>query len=218
MLRDWAHSTLLSLLTACGANVERSAATPTAEVFGFSPNRCAPPIVGVRFDGIEDNETTRVVQRIVDADQAARTNVDFSKMSDRESRSVWAADRRRREELLVLLQGGKVNKPQSLASAALVFQHGNCPDHFLLANQLAKYAMNAGEESAGELFAATQDRWLMSQNKPQKFGTQYMHVNGNWILHEVDPNTTDDERRKYNVPTLAEAQAKADEMNRIEEK
>lgn len=51
MLSDWAHSILLSLLTACGANVERNAATQTAEVFGFSPNRCVLPFVGFRPDG-----------------------------------------------------------------------------------------------------------------------------------------------------------------------
>ena len=44
----------------------------------------------------------------------------------------------------------------------------------------------------------------MSIGQPQKFGTQYTMVNGEYQLYPVDPTTTDAEREKYNVPSLSD--------------
>jgi hypothetical protein len=47
---------------------------------------------------------------------------------------------------------------------------------------------------------------------PQKYGTQYRSVGGRWVLYPVDPATSDEERARWDVPPLAEALRRAEEM------
>ena len=63
------------------------------------------------------------------------------------------------------------------------------------------------------LAAASKDRSLMWQGKPQLYGTQFKKVDGRWILWEVDPSITDEERAKWNVPPLAEQKKKLETLN-----
>jgi hypothetical protein len=59
--------------------------------------------------------------------------------------------------------------------------------------------------SAKWLAAAAQDRLLMKLGKPQRYGTQFHWVDGQWAIWEVDPSVTDEERSRWNVPSLREA-------------
>jgi hypothetical protein len=54
----------------------------------------------------------------------------------------------------------------------------------------------------------------MSLGKPQHYGTRYKRVDGRMVLWEVDPTVTDEERAEWEVPTLADARRRAEEMNR----
>lgn len=63
------------------------------------------------------------------------------------------------------------------------------------------------------LAAASKDRSLMWQGKPQLYGTQFKRVDNRWVLWEVDPTVTDEERAKWNVPPLAEQKKKEAELN-----
>ena len=95
----------------------------------------------------------------------------------------------------------------------MIFQHGGDLDSFWQAHQLALRAVDLGHEgkawwcSASWLAAASYDRWLMWQGKTQKYGTQYLVEDGKPVLWEVDPATTDEERARWNVPSLAAALA-----------
>ncbi len=53
----------------------------------------------------------------------------------------------------------------------------------------------------------------MLAGKPQKFGTQLVEVDGKWKVYDVDPATTDAERAEWGLPPLAEAHARAAELN-----
>lgn len=121
----------------------------------------------------------------------------------------WAAiskrDTEQRKQVLTKLEKNELRSAWELFVAALVFQHGACPDHYLLANTLAKAAIERGSKPAKQLYAATMDRYLESVGKLQKYGTQYRYVGNETVLRPVDPATTDAERAKYNVPPLAEA-------------
>lgn len=44
-------------------------------------------------------------------------------------------------------------------------------------------------------------------------GTQYKKVDGAWIVWSVDPAITDAQRAAWEVPPLAEAEARAAQMN-----
>ena len=83
------------------------------------------------------------------------------------------------------------------------------------ARELALKAAELGHlQLARWLAAAAYDRWLMLQNKPQKYGTQYRSDGDRWKLWDVDPATTDAERAAWDVPSLAEALALAEELTR----
>jgi hypothetical protein len=66
------------------------------------------------------------------------------------------------------------------------------------------------------LAAAAKDRFLMHSGKPQLYGTQFVLEGETWVLYEVDPSITDEERARWGVPPLAEARRSAEEMNRRE--
>ncbi|MBO0777659.1 MAG: hypothetical protein J2P37_02420 [Ktedonobacteraceae bacterium] len=58
--------------------------------------------------------------------------------------------------------------------AAMIFQHGERLEDYWQAHELAKQAVAQGYRPAACWFvAASYDRWLMHQGKPQKYGTQY---------------------------------------------
>lgn len=87
------------------------------------------------------------------------------------------------------------------------------PTCALRAHQLAKRAAELGStQPARWLAAAAYDRWLMTGGRPQKYGTQYRSADGHWVLHEVDPATSDEERTRWDVPALAAALRRADQM------
>lgn len=140
--------------------------------------------------------------------------------------TIAAEDRARQREVIRYLEKGEINSADDLYHAAMIFQHGNCVEHYRLANQLAERALSKGSEGAKWLYAATLDRYLMNQGKLQKFGTQFVKFGpggvgpggivgpeGEWQLYPVDPTTTDEERARYNVPPLASQQEKAKRLN-----
>ena len=142
-------------------------------------------------------------------DQALRLGIEREEPGD-----VEQADLYRRVEVLGYIRDRKLNSPKGLVWAAFIFQHGNCPDHYLFANKLAKAALDAGDEDARWIYAATLDRYLMSLNQPQKYGTQFTFVDGTYQLYQVDPATTDAERAAYNVPPLEQQLANPPEVSR----
>lgn len=156
---------------------------------------CDPVISGVTLGTKQDPAVEKQLQEILMEDQRIR-------MAGGDWQEMAAADTERRREVLALLQGGKVASGKALYAAALVFQHGICPEHYQLANSLAARAMERGEAGARSLYALTLDRYLLSIGKPQKYGTQYRIV-GEWLeLLPTDPKTTDAERAAYDLPPL----------------
>jgi hypothetical protein len=122
-------------------------------------------------------------------------------------------DERRRRRVEQLLAQGAVADPDDLFHPAMVLQHGADRAHYLRAHELATRAAELGStRPARWLAAAAYDRWLMTGGLPQKYGTQYRFANGRWVLHEVDPTTTDEERARWEVPPLAQALRRADQM------
>ncbi len=142
---------------------------------------------------------------IYQADQADRQGEDLGPdVAERD----WA--RRRRVE--ALLAAGEAQDGPDFYHAAMVFQHGSGPEDFRRAHELALRAAELGHRPGRWLAAAAYDRWLMNQGRPQKYGTQYTSAGDRWVLHEVDPETTDAERAEWDVPPLAEARRRAEAM------
>jgi hypothetical protein len=121
-------------------------------------------------------------------------------------------DDRRRAEVEALLDAGAATEAEDLYHAAMVFQHGGRRDHYRRAHELAARAAELGHRPARWLAAAAEDRWLMAAGRPQRYGTQYRSQGDRWELWPVDPATTDAERAEWDVPPLAEARRRADEL------
>lgn len=140
-------------------------------------------------------------------DRQAGDNIDWSVVGKRDAARL----QRTRE---IAAQGG-LKEADDYFNAALIFQHSDKTEDYATAHQWCLKAVELDPEhpAARWLAAATQDRWLMNQGKPQLYGTQFKKVNGKWILWEVDPAVTDEEREKWNVPALAESRKRAETMN-----
>jgi hypothetical protein len=99
--------------------------------------------------------------------------------------------------------------------AATILQHSDDSSDFLLAHELSVLAIGLGEPRARWLAAASEDRFLLSIGRPQRFGTQYAARGpGEAVrLGRVEEGVTDSLRRAFNAPGLAEARAHEAELN-----
>jgi hypothetical protein len=150
--------------------------------------------------------------QLYDEDQADRTGgayetIDWSKVTPR--------DRARRKRVDEIIAAGGAKVADDYYHAAMVYQHGESPDEIQRAHDLAVKAveLDPKHDAAKWLAAAAEDRKLMYENKPQKWGTQFKKIDGKWVLWQVDPTITDEQRDAWNVPSLAEAQAQAERLN-----
>lgn len=130
--------------------------------------------------------------------------------------AMRARDAERRRRAAEILAGDGALTAADCYHAAVLFQHGDEPDDAWQAHTLARRAAELGEPRARWLAAASYDRWLMYQSKPQKYGTNYVIDGVRHRLWDVDPTTTDDERAAWDVPPLAEQLRKAEEATRLD--
>jgi hypothetical protein len=118
----------------------------------------------------------------------------------------------RRRRLNRLLAAGALSgaAAEDYFHAAMLLHHAPRLRDYWRAHELAQRAAELGYAPARWLVAASYDRWLMRQGKPQKYGTQYklahawwqVWARGRFRLWEVDPATTDAERAEWGVPPL----------------
>ncbi|MBE9103290.1 hypothetical protein [Vacuolonema iberomarrocanum] len=153
-----------------------------------------------------DNEELR---QLYEADQCDRLPpegeaIDWSAVAPR--------DAERLARVKDLYQAGALHTGLDYFHAALILQHGREPNDYLLAHELCIVSLGQGETRAQWLAAATEDRFLKSIGRPQRFGTQFQLNEARELqLYAVDedaPTVTDTLRAAMDVPLLAEAQAK----------
>ena len=116
-----------------------------------------------------------------------------------------------------MLDSGLVVTADDYFHAAMIFQHGDDSTDYLLARQLAlkSVELDSTKSIAKWLSAAAHDRYLWEVGKPQWYGTQYHLIDNKWTIEPIDTTAvTDDDRLRCQVPPLAEARRKAEEMNR----
>jgi hypothetical protein len=155
-----------------------------------------------------------LINRLYVADQTERSN--HPSFGTDAYLALRERDAQRRAELKQILATREVNDASALYRAAMIFQHGEALEDIDAAHRLATRAADAGYRPGRWLAACARDRWLMYQGLPQKYGTQIVPDGKRQRVWHWDPATTDAERRAADVSTLAELNAEAERITRLE--
>lgn len=188
------------VLTALGGLAVGSL-VPLPVVEAQPPAPAAPPAAA------DDEELARLYKE----DQADRRppagkEIDWSVVGPR--------DTARLKRVKELYAAGRLETGADYYHAAMILQHAEVPEDYLLAHELCVVAIAKGEERGKWLAAASEDRFLMNLGRPQRFGTQFRAApDGAWELYKVDEGVTDELRRELGVPSLADAKAGLAAMN-----
>jgi hypothetical protein len=192
-------------------DLERATGNPQLDSLRSDP-RWKTFVEGVKTRSEAHEKTINAeLAKITQADQADRAGggdkIDWSVVGKRDAERL-----KRTQEIAA--QGG-LKAADDYFNAALVLQHSDKVEDYDQAHQWCLKAVELDSElpAARWLAAATLDRSLMNQGKPQHYGTQYRKADGKWILWQVDPAVTDEERAEWDVPALAEARKRAEAMN-----
>jgi hypothetical protein len=96
--------------------------------------------------------------------------------------------------------------------AAMILQHSGTAEDYLLSHELCIVAICKGNEEAKWLAAASEDRFLMSIGRGQRFGTQYTRKgpNATYLIYRIEPGVTDELRRALNVKPIAGREGEMD--------
>ncbi len=151
--------------------------------------------------GMADNDELR---RLFQEDQSDRTprpgdSINWSVVGPRDQ-----ARRARAHELYLASQ---LRTGADFFRAAMIFQHGQQPEDYLLSHELSIVAACKCESAGKWLAASSEDRFLMAIGRKQRFGTQLTNP------IQVDGTVTDALRAELNVPTVAEAEQQRAVLN-----
>ncbi len=147
------------------------------------------------------------------ADQGDREN--WAKMSHDEQMAVTPRDEQRRKRVMQIVRASQLATSDDYYHAAMVLQHGDKPEDFLLAHELATIAAFKGRADAKWLAAAALDRFLHNIGRPQHFGTQYKYEGDSpWTQDPYDRSLPDALRKEFGVPPMREQKKQLEEMNK----
>lgn len=176
-------------------------------------------IIGFISCDSKNSKTTNIAQvNIVDNpelvemfknDQADRTNhIDWN--------IVQKNDSLREARVYELLGSNKVRTSTDYNNAALIFHHGEDSVAYGMAVKLMKKSIELDSARNKWYLAVITDRYLLSINKPQIYGTQYKRLDNKIVVREEMDSTkiTDAERIECKVETLAEQREKIKNLNR----
>jgi hypothetical protein len=168
------------------------------------------PLTSAQTPPIKDNPE---LARLMAEDQADRTP-DDPKLID--WKIVGPRDAVRLKRVKELYAQNKLKTGADYYHAAMILQHSDAADDFLLAHELCVAAISKGDARAKWLAAASEDRFLMNIGRPQRFATQFRcdGPNCEFHLYKVDETVTDELRKALDVPSLAEAKAREAKMQR----
>ena len=150
------------------------------------------------------------LKKMYDDDQGSRmvSNIDWVQLTKN--------DNIRENRVYEFIKEGKIVTGKDYYHSPMIFQHGKDSVAYGMAVKQMKKAIELDPKINKWLLAAAIDRDLMSRNKPQIYGTQYVKKgeNAKWERYKIDTTqVTAEERKHYNVETLAEQVIKERNMN-----
>ncbi|MBA2649729.1 MAG: hypothetical protein H0U75_09100 [Legionella sp.] len=140
------------------------------------------------------------------ADQKERVGFGTD-MSRKEINQLIEQDLKRRKRVGEIMGEGCISTMEDYAAAALIYQHGDVPDHYYQAFIWASKALSLGDLKQKALVAMTIDRYLISIGKKQLFGSQFQASStSGWCtcLLPVEQSFPDSLRMDYLEKKLSE--------------
>ena len=160
-----------------------------------------------RSDEARQKARSNELQALVSADQAIRKKGFFDQPPEALKR-IEAEDRGRRMRVGEIFGEGCFSKPEDYAAAALIYQHGDVPEHYLQAFMWAKRAVELGDERQKRMMALAIDRYLVNTDRKQLFASQAGKndlASPCFCLEPVEMDFPDDRRQAIGRQSLAEA-------------
>lgn len=144
------------------------------------------------------------LQALARADQEDRRR--WESLDDAGRAAVTRRDRERRERVWRRVAAGDFDAAEDFDAVALLLQHGETPDDYETAHDMAVIAGERGR--IGSLPALTEDRFLRAVGRLQRFGSQFVYRSGGGVaLAPVEGRgpcaVTDALRADFLTPPLA---------------
>ena len=153
------------------------------------------------------------LQEMLNADQTERNTGEFTE----------DADLNRRIQVSEIFAQGCLRTADDFYAAALIFQHGNVPEHALQAYLFASRAGELGHEDASWLIPRAVDRYLMFSGRKQLYATNlassYLFEENPedviWCLWPVEESFPETLREAYygDINSMDDQKARVIDMN-----
>lgn len=134
---------------------------------------------------------------------------------------IMIRDSLRQIRVKQIIEADQVKTSYDYQNAAMVFQHGKDSLDYKLAVTLMQKSIELDPMANKWLLAAAIDRYRLSMDEPQIYGTQYVKLiitlsgDESWTQSKIDTTVISDaERIEYGVPTLAQQKEKLKRFNR----
>ena len=140
------------------------------------------------------------LRKILEADQADRGwQTKGQQPSQKLLEEMSRHDLVRRKRVGEIFGEGCLKTVADYRAAFFVFQHGNVPDHYFQAFIWAKHALGLGDDRAKSDVAMAIDRYLVSIDHKQLFGTQASMPSPSkcWCIQPVDETFPQSIRDEY---------------------
>lgn len=201
---------LFSLALASSACAEDFGGGMEAKIPGlkFKPS---PP--GTQCPAPQQALRSQELRKLAQADQADRQGSFDSISWDQ----VTPRDKARRARVGEIAAEGCLTSAQDYAAAALVYQHGDAPEHYFHAFLWWQKAVELGDASQKIMMAKGADRYLVNVGYKQLFATQATTPSMNpadcWCLEEVAAGITEERRVEFAGRSVKEALQWVDSLN-----
>jgi len=187
-----------------------TALVSAAFVAGVAVGQGALPATHAQSPPTQDNAELAKMYTEDQSDRRDAEKIGWEKISQR--------DEERKTRVAELYRSDALKTGADYYHAAMILQHGGKPEDYLLAHELCVVAIGKGEDRGRWLAAASEDRFLMSIQRPQRFATQYAPdppgTDSPIKLYTVDDGVTDGLRREFKAPSLAQARAREAQFNK----
>lgn len=148
-------------------------------------------------------QRSKELQSLAETDQKVR--LEFEKLSQEERFQMMKDDLLRRRRVGEIMGEGCLKTAADFAAAALIYQHGDVPEHYFQSFVWANRAVQLGDQTQAHLAAAAIDRYLVSIGKKQLFASQGgagLKPGACFCLQQTERSFPDARRKSYSGHSL----------------